>query len=513
MKLSRYALMSALAASLFAADSFAQGLQQPATARQTAYDYEYSNYYAQDEESAPSPSDTVAPAQAEEPAAEAPADGNASSYSEPACNAAPSCGCESPCNDACCENGCWGDGLLTLGGLIDPCATLGEPCRLFDDCCTPCGINVAGWIGQSFNWNTTNPADRFNGPVAMTDRSNEWQLNQLYLYAEKATANDVGWDLGGRMDLLYGTDNRFTTAAGLETEGYYQNPQWTDYRFYGLAMPQLYAAVQRGDLTVKVGHFYAPVGYEVVPMIGNFFSSLPYTFEYGEPFTFTGVLANYAISENTSIGGGFTRGWDNWGGGEDYRNPHLGGLVTFSTRVGEGSLAAAWVFGPEATQAAGFQQRFLQTLVYSRPLEDDWTMVMQSDLGFQNDAVITGNSDAYWYGLNGYLFKKISDRWSWGMRAEWFRDQDGARVGGYLGTTDNGSLRGLSTGRVGYAGNFYAITLGANWRPTANWIVRPNVRFDWFQGDLTANNTEGDPFDGGNGNSQTLIGFDAIYTY
>jgi hypothetical protein len=518
MNFSRYAHLSALAASLFAADSFAQGLRQPATAHQAAYDYEYSNYYAQDEESAPSPSDTIAPAQAEEPAAEAPADANAPNhddntpYYEPACNAAPS-DCETPCYDSCCEGGCCG-GLLTLGGLIDPCATLGEPCLLSDHCCSPCGIKVAGWIGQSFTWNTTNPADRFNGPVTMTDRSNEWQLNQLYVYAEKATSSDDGnWDLGGRADVLYGTDNRFTTAAGLETEGYFQNPKWTSYRFYGTALPQLYAQVQKGDLSVKIGHFYSPVGYEVVPMTGNFFNSLPYTFQYGEPFTHTGLLATYAVGENTRVGGGFTRGWDNWGGGEDYRNPHLGGLGTFSTKIGEGTLAFVWVFGNEATQAAGFRQRFLQTCVYSRPLDDNWSMVMQSDFGYQNDAVITGDGDAYWYGLNGYLFKKISDRWSWGMRCEWFRDQDGARVGGFLGNTDNGSLRGLSLGRFGYAGNFYAITLGANWRPTANWIVRPNVRFDWFQGDLTANNTEGDPFDGGNGNSQTLIGFDAIYTY
>jgi hypothetical protein len=334
------------------------------------------------------------------------------------------------------------------------------------------------------------------------------------LYMEKATSSECcEWDLGGRVDLLYGTDNRFTTAAGLETDGYFTNPKWTSFRFYGLAMPQLYAQVQKGDLTVKIGHFYSPVGYEVVPMTGNFFPSLPYTFQYGEPFNHVGVLADYALSDDTSIGGGVTRGWDNWGGGDDYRNPHAGGLATFTRKLGKGTVGFVWVFGPEGTQAAGFRDRFLQTFVYSRPMEDDWTFVLQSDFGYQNDAVVTGNNDAYWYGANGYLFKKISDCWTWGMRAEWFRDQDGARVGGFLGETADGSLRGLSTGRFGYAGNFYEISLGANWRPNANWNVRPYVRFDWFDGDLTANNTDGKPFDNGNGNSQTLIGFDAIYTY
>ena len=508
MILSRWALLSALAASLFAAESYAQGLQQPASVRQTAYDYEYSNYYAQADDSAPSPSDTAAPA--ETPATE-------SDAAAPSCAGEPACGCQPTCCEpTCCDDGCGcGCNWLTLGGMIDECATLGDPWTAFGDCCCLAdkGITMAGWVGQSFTWNTTNPDDKFNGPVTMTDRANEYQLNQLYWYADKPTSTDGEWDLGGRIDLLYGTDNRFTTAAGLETEGYFTNPKWTSFRFYGLAMPQAYVQFGKGDFNLKVGHFYSPVGYEVVPMTGNFFPSLPYTFQYGEPFTHTGMLASYALSDETTVGGGFTRGWDNWGGGEDYRNPHLGGLVTLVQKVGKGTFGFVWVFGPEATQANGFRQRFLQTAVWNRPMEDNWTFVLQSDIGYQNDAVVTGNQDAYWYGANGYLFKKISDKWTWGARAEWFRDQDGARVGGFLGTTADGSLRGLSTGRFGYAGNFYEISVGANWRPTANWNIRPYVRFDWFDGDLTANNTDGKPFDNGNGNSQTLIGFDAILTY
>jgi hypothetical protein len=512
MKISRWALLSALAASLFAVDAYAQGLRQPASAVQTAYDYEYSNYYAQGEES---PSDKVAPAQ-DSAAAAAPADAPASGCAaEPACGCESSCGCDS-CGCDSCGCGC-GGGFLTLGGLIDPCATLGEPCKAFDDCCflQERGINVAGWVGQSFVWNTTNPTDRFNGPVTMTDRSNEWQLNQFYLYAEKATESECcEWDLGGRVDMLYGTDNRFTTAQGLETNGYFNDPKWSTYRFYGLALPQLYAQVQKGDLVVKAGHFYSPVGYEVVPMTGNFFYSLPYTFQYGEPFTHTGVLASYKLSEKTTIGGGFTRGWDNWGGGTG-GNPHLGLLGTLTQTLEKGSVAFVWVIGPDVA-GADFRQRFLQTFVYNRPLEDDWTYIAQSDFGYQNDAFGRGTNDAYWYGLNQYLFKKISDTWTWGVRAEWFRDQNGARVGGFLGGTESlteGSLRGLSTGRFGYAGNFYEVSIGANWKPNANWIVRPGVRFDWTDANETSLNTEGKPFDNGNGNSQSLIGFDAIYTY
>ena len=108
--------------------------------------------------------------------------------------------------------------------------------------------------------------------------------------------------------------------------------------------------------------------------------------------------------------------------------------------------------------------------------------VAQSDFGYQNDVFGAGTTDAYWYGLNQYLFYKVSDCMTYGIRAEWFRDQDGARVGGFLGTTPDGSLRGLSTSRFGYPGSFYEITMGANWKYTANTTIRPYVRFDWFSG-------------------------------
>jgi hypothetical protein len=35
----------------------------------------------------------------------------------------------------------------------------------------------------------------------------------------------------------------------------------------------------------------------------------------------------------------------------------------------------------------------------------------------------------------------------------------------------------------GFAGNFWEVTLGLNWLPTPNWVVRPEVRYDWYTPD------------------------------
>jgi hypothetical protein len=151
-------------------------------------------------------------------------------------------------------------------------------------------------------------------------------------------------------------------------------------------------------------------------------------------------------------------------------------------------------------------------LVYSRPLKnlsERLNYVAQSDLGYQNDATGPGTHDAYWYGLNQYLFYKVSDCMTYGIRAEWFRDQNGARVAGFLGTTPDGSLRGWSTDHSGYPGSFYEITCGANWKYSANTMVRPYVRFDWFSGTVTSASGLL-PFDNGTGSSQSLLGFDVV---
>ncbi len=77
--------------------------------------------------------------------------------------------------------------------------------------------------------------------------------------------------------------------------------------------------------------------------------------------------------------------------------------------------------------------RFLQTNVYSRPLtriSEKLNYVAQSDWGYQTRALLNDKT-AHYYGLNQYLFYKVSDCWSWGLRGEWFRDEEGFRVGGF----------------------------------------------------------------------------------
>jgi hypothetical protein len=376
------------------------------------------------------------------------------------------------------------------GEFGEPCAGCGDPCGCGAACggacggpgcsgCQPSGYGnfCHGWIAQGITFNTHSPDDRFNGPLTFNDRSNEYQLNQLYLAFEECV-NRCGsaWDIGGRVDLLYGTDYFFTTARGLETrpDG---SPRWNSAdgpraggaSLYGLAMPQLYAEVYApvgNGLSVKLGHFYTIVGYESVMYPANFFYSRSYTKQYGEPFTHTGLLADYRLSDEWTLYSGFTRGWDTWED-ENSQLAYLGGLG-WCRPDGSESLRFSLHTGNE--DDARENNRTVYSLVYSTLLTPRFAYAVEHNFGVEDNAASQGNTQvpAHWYGISQYFVCEVNCQTQLGVRAEWFRDEENARV---LSIPVEDSV----------GGNYVAVTLGANYRPafSDSLEIRPELRWDW----------------------------------
>ena len=56
------------------------------------------------------------------------------------------------------------------------------------------------------------------------------------------------------------------------------------------------------------------------------------------------------------------------------------------------------------------------------------------------------------------------------------------------------------------------MTFGANWKPNANLVIRPMIRWDWFSGQST--NAGGlTPYNDGKSLTQVLVGGDIILLY
>lgn len=378
-------------------------------------------------------------------------------------------------------------------------------------------VKLGGSIAQSFTFNFQSPSNRWNGPVTWTDRSNEYQLNQLWLYAEKATDTSKNdWDLGGRVDALYGTNARLTTETGLET------PNLNGPGIYGLALPNLYGEVAYKKLKVKVGHFISPVGYFTVDTSQNFFNTIPYTYQWGEPFTHTGAVATYNFTDNFVASSGWIQGWDNFDG----HNPHMGYMGTWSyTFQDKSNLTQAIFLTQEPNFYNQFTQRYYQSVVYTKPISEKLSYVGQTDFGTQRDATVSGQQ-ANWYGINQYLYYKVSDKWTWGANFEWWRDEEGYRVVQFLpgaaASGITGNPNGVNNLPGGYMGNFYQTTFGPRWYPTAkpNFFIRPALRFDWFEGNINnqvqqavSGATNQKPFDNGQKNYQGLLVTDVVLTF
>ncbi len=347
-------------------------------------------------------------------------------------------------------------------------------------------IKVGGWINGGITYNASSPDNGFNGPVTFGDRDSEVQLNQVNLFVQRSVATEGdGFDIGGRFDVMFGSDAFFTQAYGvppteLGTGQPLDRGSWDlnllNNRFYELAIPQafveMYVPVGNG-LNVKVGHFYTPIGYETVPAPDNFFYTHAYTMQFGEPFTHTGVMANYTIDDNWAVMGGAVTGsaTGGWDGGFDQQLGNWSGLMgaTWTSDSKATSLNVSGTYGGRSEISSDDWSMY--SVVLKHNITDKAHLVLQHDHGFADGlATAAGIADTEWYGVNTHFTYDVMDNLVAGVRGEWFRDQNGVRV--------------FSSAREGTSapGSFYAVTAGVTWKPLKWLNLRPNVRYDWADG-------------------------------
>ncbi len=381
---------------------------------------------------------------------------------------------------ACCQDDCCNSGLFGFG-LIQP-RPLGEPWKVKD----LCGFDYGGWIQMGYQ-DRNDGAFTGNGFFQNQNEAGNLNLNQLYTYVAKVADGSCGLDWGFRFDSMYGVDGNEAQSFGNVNPGRWDfangfggpAPDPVDHGPYEIALPQAYLEVAAGDLSTKIGHFYTPIGYEVVTSPNNFFLSRQLTFYNSEPFTHTGFLSTYKISDNLSVIGGWTAGWDTgFYRYNDGSNAVYGFTATLTDNI---TLAWAGALGNFGWRGDGNISSGILTV----KLTDKWTVIGQMDMlntnagtpggppptgGTFQTTGITNNS----VGAIGYSFYQLTDRLAIGARNEWYKAD------------------GIS---------YYTYTSGLNYKLTPNLIVRPEIR---------RNDSNGDP----NGLfNRTIVGCDAILTF
>ena len=383
--------------------------------------------------------------------------------------AASSCGCST---GGCSTGGCsLGGGLGRFNPLSD-CESplckvgklfpryeceLGDPWTLFGRGCDEPRLNVGGWF--QVGGYTDNNDLFFDG------QDDQINLHQAWLFVEKVAEPGDNGELGFgyRFDTLYGVDADDTQAFG-NTQDAAGNPRGFDNGAgfnrgggYGWAIPQAYVEVARNDWSVKAGHFYTLAGYEVVGATGNFFFSHAITQFNSEPFTHTGAVGTYNVTDDLTIYGGWTAGWDTgfdqFGNGSSF----LGG---FSTNLSEdASLTYITTFGDLGARG---DDAYHHSIVLDTQMTERVNWVLASDLLRVRE---TGEDN---FSLVSYTFYECNERLSFGNRNEWWK---GDTVTGYA--PFGGVLP--ATGSHSY----YESTYGLNYKINANTVIRPEYRYDY----------------------------------
>ena len=376
-------------------------------------------------------------------------------------------------------------------------------------------VKLYGWIQNSYTGNTNGvPKNAINFGVNPNFLANRWMGNQYYLVVENPVEQNDKVNFGFRVDNLFGNDWQFNHMHGLFESSFKLN------HFAGYDPAQMYAEVHlpyltKGGTDIKGGRFYTILGYEVVPATGRPLLSVPYMFNYGQPFTHFGALATTHLTDRINVYNGAVNGWDRWIN-QNYKWNYLGG-VTWTSKDGKLAVAFNYIFGPNQypnfirpgepivlpgttpppylagrrNPGYGGDWRTMFTTVLTYKWTDKLTQVMETDEGFDNNVPGIGpggtNNNAEWYSFgNWFLYTFDKDAKFTGVwRSEVFRDNNGVRTG--------------------FADTFYEFTLGAIWKPKPYLWIRPEARYDWAQ--FTK------PYNDATRSSQLTLAVDAILLY
>lgn len=326
--------------------------------------------------------------------------------------------------------------------------------------------DFGGWLAVGYSSDNT----------GLFNTETDVNLTQGWLYAERALDTAEGFDWGFRFDTMVGTDAADTQTFG-GTPGAWDLDTNTNWNSYGLAIPQAYVELGYKNVKIKGGHFYTPVGYEVVGAPGNFFYSHAFTMYYSEPFTHSGVLATYTATDWLEVFGGWTAGWDTGFDSYNDGSNFLGGATVSPTDWAK--ILYTFTAGDMGAIGKG----------YSHSVVADLTITEKLNWVIQSDHVDVSGQDptdpgAYYntVGLNTYLFYALTETVKLGGRAEWWRANN----------TD-----------------YYETTVGINWKVLPNLTLRPEFRYQASPDveDNGAVNTVGIPVDA------AAFAFDAVLTF
>jgi hypothetical protein len=340
-------------------------------------------------------------------------------------------------------------------------------------------LKFYGWIAQSVTFNLDSPKDRLNVFRVFDDRSNDYRFNQFSMIFERTLAEGTGFDVGFKVQAIYGSDSRFIHARDLpEADSFFRKEtvQIDPTQFYGLVRIPV-----GSGLTVKMGKYVSPLGYEVIDAPGNPLYSHSYLFGFAVPATHTGIQLDYPITDFLGVCYGLVRGWDSITVDPNDTLSHMFGFALKPTKAL--TTLVNVITGPERPHE-NTDYRTVVDFIATYQWTESWSTSVNVDWGNERGVSDMGDN---WWGVAAYATYKFSPFVASTLRAEYFRDNTGSRLG--------------------IAERLVEVTLGVDLHPFKdlyNLRFRPEVRWD---------HAVGEPFDRGTKHNQFTLGGDVIFTF
>lgn len=347
------------------------------------------------------------------------------------------------------------------------------------DVLDPLHLKVTGHVEGSLTYDVSSSQGGVIAGRVFDFESEDPTFNQFSLAIERVvTANSESFDLGGRVEWMYGADARKVHSTGL-FDYYGADPE----NQFDLTQAYVDVAIPIGKgVRLRLGKFVTTLGFETIDPAGNWLYS--HSFMFGAiPFTHTGVLATYQLNDRWMLESGVTRGWDDALEDKNAALDFLGRVVFQATA--STSVQMAICSGPERAGDNGSWRNTFDGII-NHQISDEWK------LGGEGLWVMDGGMEESWYGIAGYVqYRPCGNRFiAVNTRLEWFVDE-------------SGNLYGTSA-------DLYELTVGMGITPFAGdrygqyLTIRPEIRCDYAGEDF---------FNGGADHFQFTAAIDAVYTF
>ncbi len=283
-------------------------------------------------------------------------------------------------------------------------------------------FQLSGMIYTSYLWNFNDPDNRQNSLRSLDNQDNTFGLDLFQLgigrkgpaglsFSSKLdfgnTASRIGadWKGNGELTGITGDSGDFELQEVYVTYG----PDWSH------------------GLSAKFGKFVTLLGAEVIEAPLNMNYSRSFLFGFAIPFTHTGLMFNYPLTDALQVNLGVVNGWDNVADNNDGKT--FMGNVAWTANE-HFSLIVNGIFGPEENDTSSHPRGVAD--VVSTLTFDPLTVSLNGDYGSEGDAALNGGT-AEWYGFSGVVGVALEDLIGLPtaayVRGEVFRDQGGFRTG------------------------------------------------------------------------------------